>query len=245
MLKKLLFALILMAPLSLWAQDVVSGTVYDFEIKTLPLQEVNVKNFNNNQSTKTKASGNFSLAAKIGDVLEFSLNGYHKDTLYLTNLSPKTVFLPGSSTSLKEVKILSAKINPTILAPDPEAKEFKRVEADDYKGKPNVSRAGGLKLNLGYGKYKEQQAKVKDLEEKDQYENEIKSVFTEAYVSDLVKLKGQELKDFMTMYRPPVATVQSNRPFDYKYYTVQAYHKWLKLPPSQRKPPQVPRLKKN
>nr|WP_068891537.1 hypothetical protein [Pedobacter panaciterrae] len=245
MVKKLLFVLILIAPIRLWAQDVISGTVYDFEIKTLPLQDVSITNFNNNQSTKTKASGKFSLSAKIGDVLEFSLSGYHKDTLYVTDFSPKTIFLPGSSTDLKEVKILSAKINPTILSPDPEAKEFKRVEADDYRGKPNISRAGGIKLNLGYGKYKEQQAKAKDLEEKDQYENEINTIFTEAYVSDLLKLKGQELKDFITLYRPPVATVQNNRPFDYKYYTVQAYHQWLKLPPSQRKPPQVPKLKKN
>lgn len=245
MFKRLLLILILFVPVTLLAQDVILGTVYDFEIKTLPLQEVNVRNLNNNQSTKTKASGKFVLAAKAGDVLEFSLNGYHNDTLYITNLSPKTVYLPASSTNLKEVKILSTKINPTILSPDPEAKEFKRVEADDYKGKPNVSRAGGLKFNLGYGKYKEQQAKAKELEEKDRYETEINSVFTEAYVSDLVKLKGQELKDFMTIYRPSVLLVQATRPFNYKYYTVQAYHKWLKLPPSQKKPPQVPKLKKS
>lgn len=245
MLKKLLLILILFAPVTLLAQDALLGTVYDFEIKTLPLQEVNVRNLNSSESTKTKASGKFALAAKVGDVLEFSLNGYHNDTLYVTNLSPKTIYLPASSTNLKEVKILSAKINPTILSPDPEAKEFKRVEADDYRGKPNVSKAGGIKLNLGYGKYKEQQAKAKELEEKDRYEAEINSVFTEAYVSDLVKLKGQELKDFMTLYRPTVGIVQATRPFNYKFYTVQAYHKWLKLPPSQRKPPQVPKLKKN
>jgi hypothetical protein len=244
MLKKLLLILILFAPGVLLAQDALLGTVYDFEIKTLPLQEVNVRNLNNNQSTKTKASGKFALAAKVGDVLEFSLNGYHNDTLYVTNLSPKTIFLPASSTNLKEVKILSTKINPTILSPDPEAKEFKRIEADEYKGKPNVSKAGGLKFNLGYGKYKEQQAKAKELEEKDRIDSEINSVFTEAYVSDLVKLKGQELKDFMTLYRPPVGIVQATRPFNYKYYTVQAYHKWLKLPPSQRKPAPVPKLKK-
>lgn len=245
MFKRLLLILILFVPVTLMAQDVILGTVYDFEIKTLPLQEVNVKNLNNNQSTKTKASGKFVLAAKAGDVLEFSLNGYHNDTLYITNLTPKTVYLPASSTNLKEVKILSTKINPTILSPDPEAKEFKRVETDDYKGKPNVSRAGGIKFNLGYGKYKEQQAKAKELEEKDRYETEISSVFTEAYVSDLVKLKGQELKDFMTIYRPSVLLVQATRPFNYRYYTVQAYQKWLKLPPSQKKPPQVPKLKKS
>lgn len=245
MLKKLLLTLILSVPVALLAQDVILGTVYDFEIKTLPLQDVNVRNLNNNQNTKTKASGKFVLAAKVGDVLELSLSGYHNDTLYLTSLSPKTVFLPASSTNLKEVKILSAKINPTILSPDPEAKEFKRVEADDYKGKPNVSKAGGIKLNLGYGKYREKQSKAKELEEKDRYESEINSVFTEAYVSDLVKLKGQELKDFITLYRPSVGIVQATRPFNYKYYTVQAYQKWLKLPPSQRKPPLVPKLKKS
>ncbi|MNY67015.1 hypothetical protein D3C86_2045210 [compost metagenome] len=100
-------------------------------------------------------------------------------------------------------------------------------------------------FNLGYGKYKRQQEKIRLLEERDQFQNEINTIFTEEYVSDLVKLKGQDLKDFMSLYRPPEELVKSERPFNYAMYTIKAYHTWLKLPPEQRKVPAMPVLKAN
>ncbi|ACU02813.1 MULTISPECIES: hypothetical protein [Pedobacter] len=235
MLKKLFLLLILVAPLWLMAQSSVSGTVFDFDNNTFPLQNVKVRNLSNNQLTLTKAAGQFNITAKMGDLLEFSLMGYHTDTLFLINLSPKTIYLPGNSTALKEVEIVGSKINPSILSPDPLARPYKRLAPDGLRGKGNNDRAGGLLFNLGYGKYKRQQEKIRVLEERDRFQAEINEVFTEAYVSDLVKLKGQELKDFMAMYRPPEELVKSERPFNYDLYTVKAYHTWLKLPPEQRK----------
>lgn len=245
MLKKLFLLLILVAPLWLMAQNSVSGTVYDFDNSTFPLQYVKVKNLNNNQLTLTKAAGQFSIAAKVGDLLEFSLMGYHTDTLYLINLLPKTIYLPGNATALKEVEIIGSKINPSILSPDPLARPYKRLVPDGLQGKGNNDRAGGLLFNLGYGKYKRQQEKIRLLEERDRFQTEINEVFTEAYVSDLVKLKGQDLKDFMAMYRPPEELVKSERPFNYDLYTVKAYHTWLKLPPEQRRIIPMPMLKAN
>lgn len=243
MFKNLLLLLIFVVPFKLMAQNSVSGTVYDFENKDFPLQNVKVRNLSSNQLTLTKAAGQFSLSAKVGDLLEFSLMGYHTDTLFLINLAPKTIYLPGSSTTLKEVEIVSAKINPSILSPDPLARPYKRIAPDGLQGKGNNDRAGGLFFNLGYGKYKRQQEKIRVLEERDRYLVEINETFTEAYVSDLVKLKGQDLKDFMALYRPPEELVKSERPFNYDLYTVKAYHTWLKLPPEQRKLSQMPKLK--
>jgi hypothetical protein len=243
MLKNLFLLLVFVAPFKLIAQNSVSGTVYDFENKDFPLQNVKVRNLSSNQLTLTKAAGQFSISARIGDLLEFSLMGYHTDTLFLINLGPKIIHLPGNSTTLKEVEIISAKINPSILSPDPLAKPYKRLAQDGLQGKGNNDRAGGLLFNLGYGKYKRQQEKIRVLEERDRYLAEINEVFTEAYVADLVKLKGQDLKDFMALYRPPEELVKSERPFNYAFYTVKAYHTWLKLPPEQRKPSPMPKLK--
>jgi hypothetical protein len=244
MYKKLLLVFILFVPISMFAQQ-ITGRVYDLDNKTIPLQDVNVKNLNNSQTAKTRAGGQFSLPARSGDLLVFSFPGYHTDTLFLIDLSPKVVYLPGNSTALNEVKVVGAKINPLVFAPDPEAQEFKRIRTDGLRGKNNNDRAGGLKFNLGYGKYRREQEKIRLLEERDKYETEINQVFTEAYVSDLVKLKGQDLKDFMSLYRPTAVLVKAERPFNYDYYTVQAYHQWLKLPEWQRKLPPVPKLKSN
>ena len=244
MIKGLIFFVLWMSPIVLLAQQSLSGKVYDFENRREPIQGVNVRNLNNMQTTRTQAGGQFNIAAKVGDLVEFSYVGYHRDTVYLVNLSPRAIYLPSSSTDLSEIAIKGVKINSSVLAPDPEVKEFRRFESDGLRYKDNNDRAGGLKFNLGYGKYKRQQEQLKNMEERDVYEREIASIFTEKYVSDLVKLKGQDLKNFMDMYRPTALLVQGERPFNYNYYTVKAYHEWLKLPMSQRKLPPVRKLKK-
>lgn len=232
-------------PFKIMAQGTVSGNVYDYDNRTFPLQNVKVRNLSNSKVVVTKAAGQFTVPAQVGDLIEFSLVGYHTDTLFLINLESKIIFLPGNSTTLREVEIVSTKMNPSILARDPLARPYTRVATDGLEGKGNNDRAGGLLFNLGYGKYRRQQEKIRLLEERDRYQAEINAVFTEAYVSDLVKLKGDDLKNFMAMYRPPEELVKSERPFNYAYYTVKAYHTWLKLSPEERKVSSMPKLKVN
>lgn len=243
MIKQLLLLLVFVVPLKLLGQGVASGTVYDFDNKTFPLQNIKVKNLTNSHVVLTKAAGQFTIPAKIGDLLEFSAAGFHTDTLFLINLDPKVILLPGNSTTLREVEIVSAKVNSSILAPDPFAKRYTRVATDGIEGKGNNDRAGGMIFNLGYGKHRRQQEKIKLLEERDRYQAEINAVFTEEYVSELVKLKGDDLKNFMSLYRPPEELVKSERPFNYAYYTVKSYHAWLKLSPEDRRISSMPKLK--
>ncbi len=245
MANKLLIFILLVLPMELWAQSFITGKLYDFENRKTPLQNVLVKNLTSDKLTYTKASGEFKVAGKTGDLLEFSLSGYHTDTLYLINLSPKVIYLPVNTTDLKEVNIVGAKVNPGFYTPDKDVNEFKRVQTDGLRGKGNNDRAGGLKFNLGYGKYRKQQEKIKSLEQKDKYETEINKIFTEAFVSDLTKLKHQELKDFMSLYRPDAALVATDEPFDYTSYTVKAYSKWVKLSPVEKSVPAMPKLKRN
>lgn len=240
---KRLFFLILFFPVFSFAQQVLSGKVYDLSDKKTPLPNVRVRNLSENKSTATQMTGSFTIAAKTGDLLEFSFVGYHTDTVYLINLSPKTVYLPANSTNLKEVKIVSSKVNASILSPDPEAKVFKRFENDALNGKGNNDRVGGLKFNLGYGKYRRKQEQLQAYEERDLYEAEVNNTFTAEYVGSLTKLKGDDLKNFMRLYRPSALLVAGERPFNYAYYTVKAYHTWLKLPADQRKVPSMPDLK--
>lgn len=237
MLKKLILILLLL-PVQLLAQSSINGRVYDFENR-LPLAQVTVENLNNKQTTKTAATGNFNLTANQGDVLTFSLKGYHTDTLYLTSMRAVAVYLPNSSISLNEVKIQSAKISPYLDVENINAgiKPTKRIEGDGLEDKKNNDRAGGVILNLGFDKMKAQREKEQRLTEKEGYENEIRLNFNERTVGELVKLKGQELKDFITIYQPSVERVRSEAPFNYTVYIAQAYQTWLKLPPEQRKVP--------
>lgn len=244
-MKRLMLLLCSVMPLLLSAQTTITGTVMDFDNKVLPLEKVTVRNLSNNKSTQTKAAGQFSLSARAGDILEFSLVGYHTDTLYLIDLVPKKIFLPSSSTELAEVKIQSAKISPYLDVTNPDAREQHQVMTDHIDPTKNIQRAGGINLNLGFGKYKREKEKILMLEERDKWQYEIRNNYNEEKIKSLIPLRGQPLKDFMDMYRPSEHLIQTERPFNYDYYIVEAYHTWLKLPPAQRRPPPIPKLNGN
>jgi hypothetical protein len=245
-MKKLILLMILVAPFRLLAQKNVTGTVYDYENRTTPLQNVTIRNLTTKTTVATKAEGQFNIPAKIGDVLEVSYNGYHTDSLYLVDLQSKTIYLPPSSTSLQEVKIRSTKVSDYLnVKPDPNAKGATRVGTDGFEGKKNTDRAGGLTLGLGHGKMKREREKVQLLEAKDVIETEIRENFNDSTVYELTKLKGQDLKDFVSMYRPTAARVKSDAPFNYSLYIAQALQTWRSLPADQKRLPPVPKLKKN
>jgi len=243
MLKRLIIILLFAAPLFTFAQTGISGGVFDYENKSFPLQKVTVKNLNNQKVVITGAAGQFTISAAKGDLLEFSLPGYHTDTLYITNMQSKTIYLPSKSTSLKQVDVQGAKLSRDLNLAATKGKGFSRVSGIQPKG--NVGRAGGIGLAFGSGKGKRERAKVQALEEKSAYETEINEYFSEEYIGKMLKISGQELKDFIAMYRPSVARVKSDDPFNYDYYIAQAYQTWLKLPAEGRKLPPVPALKKN
>jgi hypothetical protein len=244
MMNKWLVLVLCMYPILLSAQTSITGTVMDYENKMLPLEKVTVRNLTSNKATQTKAGGQFTLPASAGDILEFSLVGYHTDTLYLIDMAPKKIFLPRNSTELEEVRIQSAKISPYLDVTNPDAREQHRVMTDAPPTKNN-QRAGGLNFNLGYGKYKRDKEKILMLEERDKWQDEIRNNFNEDKIKTLIPLKGQPLKDFMEMYRPTEYLIQTARPFNYDYYIVEAYHTWLRLPPAQRRLPPIPKLDSN
>jgi len=240
MTNRFLLILLLVLPFGAWAQNTVQGRVFDYDTKA-PLAKVQVSNLTNKRTSVSNAAGDFSLEGKQGDVLELSLGGYHKDTLFVTDLRKFAVYLPSLSNNLNEVKIQTAKLSPYLGIEDINAgkKPVTRIAMDGAENKKNTDRAGGLILNLGFDKQKKQREKEQKLTDEQAYLNEIDINFNEKTVNSLIKLKGEELKDFIVMFRPTVVQVKSERPFNYEMYIAQAHQAWLKMPAAQRKPPRL------
>ncbi|MFC3562060.1 hypothetical protein [Pedobacter jamesrossensis] len=242
---KLIIILLLAFPFCTLAQTVTTGAIYDFSKKTISLPGVTVRNLNTKKITSANAAGKFTITANTGDLLEFSLVGYRTDTLYLTSLLPKTIYMVDKINALNDVDIKGVKINKSILSPDPLAEKYTLLgTGGNLERKKMTDKVGGLNLNLGYGKYKRQQRKEAELEERDKYLAEIDDNFNERTINNLLKLEGEDLKNFMIIYRPSVLKIQEERPFRYSYYIVQSYHAWLKLSPKERKLQDLPVLKK-
>ncbi|MFD2583440.1 carboxypeptidase-like regulatory domain-containing protein [Pedobacter vanadiisoli] len=244
---RLIIFLLLVLPIGVFAQTVTTGTVFDFTKKTLSIPGVSVRNLNSKKSTTTNKDGKYTIAANIGDLIEFSAVGYHTDTLYLTNLLNRTIYLPVKTNNLNDVEVSAIRMNSKITdAKDPLAEKYTLLSTGgNLNRKRMTDKVGGLGLNLGYGKYKRQQRKEADLEEKEMYQQEIDENFTPKAITDLTKLEGEELKNFMIIYRPSIEAVKGERPFRYAFYISRAFVAWKKLSPQERKLQDLPKLKVN
>ncbi|SDC56558.1 carboxypeptidase-like regulatory domain-containing protein [Pedobacter soli] len=244
-MRKLIIFLLLAMPFGAFAQTVTTGTVFDFSKKTLSLPGVTIRNLNSKKTTTTNKEGRYTIGANVGDLIEFSAVGYHTDTLYLTNLLNRTIYLPVKTNNLKDINISAVRMNSQITdAKDPLAEKYTLLSTGgNLNRKRMTDKVGGLNLNLGYGKYKRQQRKEADLEEKEMYMEEIDENFTAKAITDLTKLEGEELKNFMIIYRPSVEAVKGERPFRYSFYISRAFVAWKKLTPQERKLQDLPKLK--
>ncbi|RYF24475.1 MAG: hypothetical protein EOO42_05710 [Flavobacteriales bacterium] len=232
MLKKFVIFLLLLAPMHLLAQNgFLTGNVFDNENRGTALEGVTIKNLNTKSLVITDKDGHYALSAKVGDLVSFAMVGYQTDTIYLTKLVVKNVYMRAAVNTLNAVDITSTKISPYLNTKDPNAVAAKEVEYSKERG--------GLRLNLGFGKQRRQNEKVQALEEYDRFQEEINRNFNEKYIKTLVKFQGQNIRDFIDMYRPTVEQVKSERPFNYDYYISSSYSAWLKLPADQRKLPSL------
>lgn len=238
MLKKLYLLGFLLLPLFALAQNnYITGNVFDNEQRGLALQDVTVRNLSTKAFVVTDKDGRFALVAKAGDLISFGLSGYQTDTVYLTNLFAKNIYLRAAVNTLNTVNVTTAKISPLLDTKDPEAVAAKRMDASKNRG--------GLRLNLGYGKWRRQQAKEAELEEAADINEEISKNFNRTTIQKLVAYKEKDLDDYIGMYRPTIEQIKAETPFNYTYYIATTFNEWKKLPAESRKMPALPKLKGN
>ena len=239
MLKKLYLLGFLLLPLFTLAQNTtyITGNVFDNDQRSLALQDVAVRNLTTKAVVVTGKDGRFALAAKTGDLISFGLSGYQTDTVYLTNLFAKNIYLRAAVNTLNTVNVTTAKVSPLLDTKDPEAVAARRVDASKNRG--------GLRLNLGYGKWRRQQAKEAELEEAADINEEISKNFNRTTIQKLVAYKEKDLDDYIGMYRPTVEQIKAETPFNYTYYIATTFNEWKKLPAESRKMPALPKLKGN
>lgn len=235
MLKKLFLLMIFCLPLFVYAQNYMTGNVFDNDQRNLALQGVSVRNLSTKAVVVTDKDGHYAIPAKNGDLITYALMGYQTDTVYLVNLFPKNKYLRAAVNNLNTVNVTTAKVSPYLDAKDPDAKPARQV---DYS-----KNRGGLRLNLGYGKYRRQQAKEQELEQAADINEEISKNFNREVIQKLVNYKGKDLDDYIGLYRPTVAQIKADKEFDYTYYIATTFTEWRKLPENERKLPPLPKLK--
>ncbi len=238
MLKKLFFLMLMLSPVYAFCQETyMTGNVFDNENRKQALQGVAVRNLSSKTVVLTNSDGHFAIPAKKGDLLSYSLVGYEVDTVYLVNLFAKNVYLRSAINNLETVNITATKVSPYLDTKDAEAMPARQVDYSKDRG--------GLRLNLGYGKHRRQQAKIQELEAESDLIEEINKNFNKEVIQKLVNYKGDDLRDYIDLYKPTLLQVKEDRPFNYTYHIATTFSEWQKLPAEARKLPPLPKLKNN
>jgi hypothetical protein len=185
--------------------------------------EVFIRNTNNNQVALTDEGGNFQIKGAVGNTLIFSSAGYVSDTLYVTDLNAKSIKMAQLGIALKAVNVKGERFNPRT--------EYPQVY---QKSKVYV-----LSPTSWFSKEGKDARRLKNYFAREEKERVVDSVFTKAYVSSIVPLKGVDLDNFMSLYRPTFEFVKSNNGETMAAYINDSYKKYMALPADKKKMPKL------
>jgi len=215
----LLTAMLLSLAFFVKAQTTLKGTVYENGSNTR-LDNVFIRDKNNKQYAITDKNGVFEIKTEAGHLLIFDSPGYISDTLYVVDLTPKKVNLVVKTIALREVNINST-----------------RQMFDPHKEYPEIyekSKVYVMSPSTWFSKEGKDARRLKKYFVTEEQERRIDAAFTRAYVGSIVPLKGQELENFMMLYRPSYAFVTNNNGASMAVYINDSYKKYLALPANKR-----------
>ena len=206
------------------AQNTLKGTVYESG-KSTRMPDVFIRDNNNKQITITDDKGNFSIHTETGHTLIFESPGYISDTLYITDLAPKRVEMVTKMITLRQVNITSTK-----------------ESFDAHKEYPEVytkSKVYPLSPSSWFSKDARDARRLKKYFKREEEERHVDEVFNVTYVESLVPLRGMELENFMTLYRPTYAFLKNNNGESLTVYINDSYKKFMALPADKRSLPKL------
>lgn len=201
------------------AQNVLKGSVFENATNN-KLPNVFVRDNTSKQVTITDNNGNFQVRTETGHTLIFESPGYISDTLYVIDLTPKKIMLEPKTIALREVSISASR----------QAFDPKKEYPDVYQ----KSKVYVLSPSSWFGKENRDARRLKRYFRTEAEERHVDAVFTRAYVGSIVPLKGKDLEDFMTLYRPSYAFLRSNNSESLVAYINDSYKKFQTLPPEKR-----------
>jgi len=242
MVRTALFSMFLMLSVTAFAQDGLTGRVYENQ-KHISLPGIVVRNLNTQGSTVTDRTGGFAIPAKIGDVVTFTGFSYRPDTLYVKDLKYIEILLDLKQNMLKEVKVTASEVNVGSLKAAPRLSPIASdavVYHQDAKGNYD----GGLTFNIFDSHSAENKRKKEAQFNKDEdVKTQIAEIFSPEYLKNYIPLTGQEMTNFIVEYTPDIKTFTSHD-FNITLYLNNSYTEFMKLPAEKRQSKDFQRINK-
>ncbi len=206
------------------AQKPLEGVILD-QVSNQVLDQIHIINITNKTETVSDARGEFKIQAKLNDLLEFRSLGYTTDTVLVINFKRLKHYLKADVNNLRAVSV-----NGTSNYKEQYAQTLNK--ANPILLKPG---RGLLFYPSSYFSREGRQARYfKRMIKKEQAELKIDQMYNRKTVAAIIPLNQPELDAFMMLYRPSLAFVSRADAEDFKFYLMDAYDKFKKLPPEKK-----------
>jgi hypothetical protein len=217
-------------------QSVFSGRVLEYKTR-IPLLSVRVQNLTNGLKTISLKDGEFAVAARPGDLVVFTTFAYQPDTVLITDMHAREIFMTPKTNMLNQVNITDTSGH-AVASPNavPHFDPMFHGQAVVYQRDPVFLKpVGGVIIRLHYWKKDENQKRKASQSVKEREISEhISAIFTALNISNYVPLKGADMDDFLTLYTPDVKEY-TDKKFALIPYLNACYQNWQTLTPEQRK----------
>lgn len=210
----------------------VEGVVYDKDTKDR-IARTNIINTTTGKSFYNNLKGEFKVDAKPGDQLVFLRIDYMADTLIVKNTQNMAVSLQRLAIPLREVTIRDSLFTPNqkLLATRKAfSKAYGSSSYDNFLSTPSGGGAG-LSIDALWNSISREGRNAKHLQgiiQTDYQQDVISYRFNRSYVSNITKLKDQELTDFMARYRPGYFLVTHYTEYEFITYIRNSLRRYLR-----------------
>ncbi|HEX7366614.1 MAG TPA: hypothetical protein VF273_05920 [Pelobium sp.] len=214
-------------------QEPLAGLVFDKDTKQR-LNRVTITNLRTKQTIYNNNKGEFTIAAKPGDILVSKLSNYKADTLKVTNQNAVIIYLQRLAIPLPEVlfkdSVLQAKAKYEATK-----KAFNQaVRLGNNKDILNISNGNvGLGIDAIWSAFSKEGKNARhlmEIMERDYQNNMVDQIFTKELVTRVTGLKGDKLLVFMLNFRPSYNFIMQANEYALISFIKQAYMRFKMSP---------------
>lgn len=215
----------------------VQGFVIDKDSKQR-LAKVYIYNSHSDQGLYNNNKGEFSTQAVVGDTLFAVLQGYGLDTVVYKGANTIFFQLKPLAIQLKEVAIVGSTLTPKERY-EQTLREYKyATDRGSSKDLLNLnSRGAGLGIDAIYNLLSRKGRNARHLQtimERDYKEQIVDYRFNAAFVGRALRIKDEELKDYMQQYRPTYDFVLSASDYAFIVFLRNNYATYKRNPRTLR-----------
>jgi len=200
-------------------QKPIEGIVFDSENKDR-IASVNIHDITNGIAVYDNLKGEFEIKASEGDLLVFTRQDFHPDTVKVQNKGALAVYMVRLAIQLREVTVHNS-----ILTPDQKLEATKNdytkiygpLAYDDFLSTPS-SGGAGLSIDALWNSFSREgrnASRLRDIIQQDYQQNVIDYRFNREFVGKITGLKDQKLTSFMFRYRPGYYTTTNMNDYEY------------------------------